>query len=310
MKKLFYTIVFITGLLLFIGCKKTTVNNIGSTLRAPVANAGPLQQLNFPANSTTLTGTGSSENGPIVGYLWSLVSGPNVPGILSPSSPSTIVNNLVLGQYRFQFAVIDSAGLTGVDTVSVWITQGPVQTLTLQPSNSPSELLMVQTTPNNYSDPNSPEIIAEAWTSGGAPFNIRNLLKFDLSAIPAGSTILSAKLSLYSDPNPINGNLVDANYGPNNSMYLEKVTGNWSSTTLWQNQPSTDVAGRLSIPHTSLSQFDLIDIDVTSLMNSPTGINLGFLLRLQNESIYNSRIFCSSRHVNASKHPKLVITYQ
>ena len=37
--------------------------------------------------------------------------------------------------------------------------------------------------------------------------------------------------------------------------------------------------------------------------------NNGFLFKLQNETCYNSRIFASSKFIDATKHPKLVITY-
>lgn len=39
--------------------------------------------------------------------------------------------------------------------------------------------------------------------------------------------------------------------------------------------------------------------------------NYGFLLKIQNEQIYNSRLFISSHNtVYTSKRPKLVIQYQ
>jgi hypothetical protein len=183
-----------------------------------------------------------------------------------------------------------------------------VQTLILQPANN-TELLLVRST-TDFSDPSNPELIAEAWTSGGNPFNIRSLFKFNLSSIPTGATILNAKLSLYSDRNPTNGNLVDANFGTNNSMYIQRVTSIWDNSTLFQNTPSIDPSTQVLIPQSTSSVQDLIDIDVTSLVNPMLSTNYGFLIRLKNEVIYNSRIFVSSRHSDASKHPKLVITYQ
>ena len=68
---------------------------------APIANAGPSRTVFLPVNSTSLIGSGSSQNGRIVGYLWSLISGPNLPIILSPSSPTTVISNLVAGNYIF-----------------------------------------------------------------------------------------------------------------------------------------------------------------------------------------------------------------
>lgn len=305
-----YLAYFLGSILLFTACQKDIVNN--ATQNAPVANAGSDQTIQVPpASSFILTGSGTSTNGAITGYLWSLISGPNVPIIHSPSSPSTTVTNIVGGLYRFQFMVIDAAGLTGVDTVSVTVTTPPIQTLTLQPTNNPDEVHLGYWN-GDYTNHTPSEVAGCAWTSGGTPLTTRGIFKFNLGSIPANAVILSAKLSLYSTPNPLLGNFIDANSGPANSLFLERVTSPWNNAAItWQNQPSTDLASQIAIPHTNLSFLDLVDIDVKNLVSPMVSSNnYGFLLRLQNETIYNLRDFCSSRHTNAAKHPKLVITYQ
>lgn len=62
----------------------------------------------------------------------------------------------------------------------------------------------------------------------------------------------------------------------------------------------------------SRNPIDLIDVDVTELVKGMTGTNTnnGFFIRLQNEVIYNSRIFCSSFYPTEEKHPKLEVTYK
>ena len=242
-----------------------------------------------------------------------MVSGPNIPAILSPGSATTVVNNIVTGSYIFQLLVIDSIGLTDVDTVSVLAKAAIQQTFTAQPANSTTELTMYQTANNgNYSDPASPESAAVAWTSGGGFFNARGIIKFDLSTIPSNSTIVSAKLTLFSNPTPLNGNGINANFGSNNAMYIQRITSTWNSATVWQNQPAADATTQISIPHTNLSVLDLVDVDVKDMISAMimTNNNYGFMLRLQNEVIFNSRIFCSSRYADAAKRPKLVIVYQ
>jgi hypothetical protein len=309
----------IRTLLIFVllsSCQKEIIsNNVNSNLLPPTADAGIPQTLLLPVSSATLNGTGISTNGPIVGYLWSLISGPNVPVIHSPSLPSTLVSGMIAGNYRFQFMVIDSAGLTGVDTTSIRVfpNQNPIQTLTLQPGNNTNEATLSWTNSGTTTGANFvlQELLASAWTTGGELFVGRGLFKFDLSSIPANATIISAKLSLYSTPNPLNGNQVDANFGTNNAMFIERVASNWNTTLNWPNQPLGDIATQISIPHTNLSTFDLIDIDVTGLTTSMiTGNNYGFKIRLQNEVFYNLRNFCSSKHANTAKRPKLVISYQ
>ena len=111
------------------GCQKEIIE---PNRNPPVANAGNAQTIQLPVNTVILTGSGTTQNGSIVGYLWALASGPNVPVIASPASATTVVNNLVAGTYVFQLMVIDNAGLTGVDTSKVTVLPALQQTLILQ----------------------------------------------------------------------------------------------------------------------------------------------------------------------------------
>jgi hypothetical protein len=294
----------------FTACQKDVVNE--SVLIPPVANAGNSQYIQLPVASVTLSGSGTSTNGNIVGYLWSLVSGPNLPVINSPSAPTTTLTNIISGTYLLQFMVIDEAGLTGVDTASIIVTASPIQTLTLQPANNANDVHLAFMNGGNGTDPGATEFSGGAWTSGGSPLITRGIFKFDLSSIPAGATILTAKLTLYSNPTPLNGNLVHANSGSANSLFLERVTSSWiPSTVSWASQPGSDAATQLSIPHTDLTFFDLVDLDVRGMVAvMASSNNYGFKIRLQNEVAYNIRIFASSRHANVTKHPKLIVTYQ
>lgn len=152
-----------------------------------------------------------------------------------------------------------------------------------------------------------------AWTNGEQPVTIRQLLKFDLGSIPANATIKSANLYLYSYPPPtLNGNFVDPNFGSNNAFYIQQVTANWSSATAgWFNQPATTTANEVLVPHTTQSILDL-NIDVKGMVGSMVSTNnYGFFMKLQNETIYNSRIFVSSRTANQqAKYPRLVVVFE
>jgi hypothetical protein len=311
MRSIFKTVAFcLLVSLTFTACQKDVVNNV--IQYPPTADAGPNQVVQLPA-SVTLTGTGTSTNGNIVGYLWSLITGPNVPVIHSPSSPATNVTNLMAGTYRFQFMVIDQAGLTGVDTVSVTVNPSAIQTLSLQPANNPNEVMLGYWN-GDYSDRAPTDLAGCAWTRFGDPLNTRAIFKFDLSSIPATATIISAKLSLYSNPTPLLGsNFIDANAGPANALFIGRITAAWNPVTVtWPTQPATDLATQVSIPHTNLTFLDLIDVDVKNQVTPMilSNNNHGFMLRLQSETIYNLRDFCASRHAATAKHPKLVITYQ
>jgi hypothetical protein len=140
------------------------------------------------------------------------------------------------------------------------------------------------------------------------------LFKFDLSAISSSATIVSANLYLYSYPSPtLNGNFTDANFGANNSMFLQQVTSNWSPGTLtWSNQPSASTTNQVSVPTTTQSQLDL-NLDVTAMVSSMVSgnANYGFLMKLQSEQTYTSRIFVSSHNTTyTTKFPKLVVVYR
>lgn len=292
------------------GCKKEYITNIIAG-PAPVVEAGNSQTIQLPTNSVELAGTVTKSSSKIVGYLWSQVSGPNTPKIANESSTTTEINGLVEGKYIFQFLAIDSAGLTGVDTLSVTVKPSPIKTIALQPANNPYDICFGIWGTGDYTNPNLPEFSATAWTRDGILVTLRGAFKFDLSEIPANATIISAKLSLFSNPTPINGDLINANSGTNNSMYLQRITGNWNSSSKWSTQPSVDAASQISIPHTNLTDLDLIDLNVTSMINTMhTTNNYGFMIRLQNESIYNGRNFSSSRHTDSTKRPKLEITYK
>jgi hypothetical protein len=298
------------SVLLITGCTKEYITNIVSG-PAPTVEAGNSQTIQLPVNSVQLSGTVTKSAAKIVGYLWSQVSGPNVSEIPDESSTSTEVNGLIEGTYIFQFLAIDSLGLTGVDTVSVLVKPSPIQTISLQPNNNPNEINYINSN-IGHTDHTAPELNAGAWTWESIPGQLRAAFQFDLSGIPANATILSAKLTLYSNPTPINGSLTAANSGTNNAFYIRRITGPWTaSTSTWATQPPTETTEQILMPHTSVAFLDLVDIDVKNLISRMHTIaNYGFKIQLQNEVHYNNRNFCSSKYSDTSKHPKLVVTYQ
>lgn len=296
------------GIFLAVSCTKTTENAV------PVAHAGPSKTITLPTDTVTLSGSGSDTDGHVVAYLWSQISGPASTTIVNPGSPTTLVKGFVAGKFVFQLMVTDNKGATGVDTVSVTVNPSPERTLTLQPANNTGEFQLALYNGADQSSFGTIDIPVEAWTRNGLPLTIRELIKFDLSSIPAKATIKSAKLYLYSYPPPAsNGNFTDPNYGPNNMMLVQQVTSNWSTSSVnWFSQPATSTSNQVVVPTTTQSVLDL-NLDVTGMVASMvTGnVNYGFMLRLQNEATYNSRIFVSSfENKYPDKHPKLVVTYQ
>lgn len=292
--------------LLMAGCQKENPK----PLRPPVAVAGDSKIVQLPADSVTLTGSGIPTDSKITAYLWSEVSGPNVPVLTSAGAATTKVKGLVAGNYIFQLMVMDSLGLTGVDTLSVQVNAQVQYNLLLQPNANTFETVFGILGNADWTNATGPELDAAAWTINSVPVTLRSAFKFDLSSIPANAKILSAKLTLYSNPTPINGDLVNANSGSNNSLYLQRAGTTWNSGTGWASQPIADTTGQVLIPHTNQHFLDVTDLDVTRMVsNMYLQGNYGFTMRLQNESVYTIRNFCSSKYSDASKHPKLAIVY-
>ncbi|WP_460566926.1 DNRLRE domain-containing protein [Flaviaesturariibacter terrae] len=279
--------------------------------QAPTAEAGISQTITLPANQLTLQGSGYDSDGSITAYGWSQVSGPNNASFADVNNPATAVTGLVQGNYTFRLTVTDDEGATGSDTVSIHVLPAAAHSVTLQPANNPAERTIGINAGSEVSYSNSIELILAAWTINSDPYLSRSALKFDLSSIPSTATVLSATLYLYSDPQPNNGNLVDANFGADNSFSIRRITSAWTpASTGWANQPPTTTVNEVIVPHTPQSQLD-VTADVTAQVNDMLhNGNNGFLLKLQNETIYTSRLFVSSNHSNTAKRPKLVVQYQ
>ena len=135
------------------------------------ANAGTNQTITLPANSVTLTGSGSETNGTIASYLWTQLSGPSTATIGSAGQAATTVGSLVQGTYRFQLTVTDNSGVTATASVQVTVNAavvpgtpvvnaGPNQSITL-PTNSVTLTATASETNGT--------IVSYAWTQVSGP---------------------------------------------------------------------------------------------------------------------------------------------
>jgi hypothetical protein len=291
---------------LFTSCKKES--NPPTPI---VVSAGPSQSVQLPVDSVTLTGRVISGQNPTLVYSWTFIVGPITPTILNGDSLTATVKGLIAGTYIFQFAATNSTGtVIGEDTVSVVVDTVNSKTLVLQPSNNQYEGWISDDNTTAWFGA-SLQILAASWTRYGAPDDIRACILFDFSSIPSGATIDNATLFLYSDPNPLNGNLVDAQYGTSNACYVKRITSSWvlPNPFTWNSQPNTVTANEAVIPQSDSSNENAV-IDVAALVKDMQAYgNNGFFIQLQNEIIYQSRQYASSYVSNAALHPKLVITY-
>lgn len=148
--------------------------------------------------------------------------------------------------------------------------------------------------------------------SGGVNSN-RALIDFDLSTIPEDAIIVDAKLNLYALLNTMNDPFTQGHIGENASV-LQRITNQWNaSTTTWNNQPASVTTNQVTLPTSTSSSQDYLDIDVKNIvqdMVSNPSSSYGFKLRLVNETLPSKGlIFCSLDHGNPSKFPTLTITY-
>lgn len=91
----------------------------------PVADAGSNQLIVQPVSSVTLSGSGSDEDGTIIGYKWIQISGPSSATIQNSTSATTDVSGLTAaGTYVFQLTVTDNNNATASDVVDVVVDQG------------------------------------------------------------------------------------------------------------------------------------------------------------------------------------------
>ena len=157
------------------------------------------------------------------------------------------------------------------------------------------------------------ELMVGMWTVSNAPFYFYGYFCSTHSLAPTPDGIQSAILKLYSNPTPINGDGVHANYGTNNAFYVQRVTGAWDVTQMnlinWGNLPAVTTANQVLVPHTNLSSLDLT-IDVTAMVKAAVAEGhtmIGFRLFPVTQTPLNMRNFVSCYHERADLRPRLII---
>jgi gliding motility-associated-like protein len=144
----------------------------------------------------------------------------------------------------------------------------------------------------------------------------RTLIRFKgLDTISAITPILSAKLNFFGVPSSGNWGtsyFSGSPYPLTNEGWVERVTGGWSeSIVTWNTQPTTTTTNRVTISPSAARFGWNTSVDVTTLINDikTSGVNNGFLLRLNTEGIYRRVTFASSDNTDSTLWPELVITY-
>ncbi len=146
-----------------------------------------------------------------------------------------------------------------------------------------------------------------SWTTGGLFSHSRGLISFDLTSIPAGTSIKKAVLSLYWIKY---GNLTE--HTGENAFSIFRINQPWNETTVtWNNQPQVSRADSIVVTK-STSVTQTYHVDVTSyiqgMVNNPSG-NYGLLLKLNTEIPYKLVVVASSDYADEGKRPKLIVYY-
>jgi hypothetical protein len=149
-----------------------TVNPAVPVPGTPSANAGPDQTITLPANSVSLSGSGTETNGTIVSYAWAQLTGPATASFGTPGQAQSTATGLVEGTYRFEVTVTDALGKTAKATMQVTVKPAPVvpglpsadaggdQTITLPTNN---------VTLNGSGTETNGTIVSYKWEKTGGP---------------------------------------------------------------------------------------------------------------------------------------------
>lgn len=188
---------------------------------------------------------------------------------------------------------------------------GGETTMTLRPDAAEGKDVHISSVYSDRNEVGRSYFHAIAWTLNGSANITRGLLEFDLTAIPEDATILNAEISLFHMTD--SATVSQGHYGDNESI-LQRITSSWDDHTVtWNTQPTVTTQNQVALPASTDPYQDYLDIDVTTLVqdmvNNPTE-SFGFLFRLKTEQQYRSMYFVTSDFPDATKHPKLIVTYK
>ncbi len=199
--------------------------------------------------------------------------------------------------------------------------------LTLQPDDTTGidNYLMDDNGSSRDTNCSTETIIAVGEAKGGTNCYWRGLIKFDLSSIPAGSTITSAVMTLTL--NSAGG--TDATN--NRTMSVYRVLRAWAEATSdWNHYTGTTSWGTIGCANTTTDReaaaigtcdfattdsagdakvFTLTSSKIQEMITGGVFTNNGFLLQVATE-LNDAYYIASSAHATASSRPLLVITYE
>jgi PKD repeat protein len=247
---------------------------------------------------------------PITAWSWTFPGG--TPATSNLQNPVIVYN--APGTYPVTLQVTNNLGsnsLTKTTYISVYSSNSTCITLVSDATAGPDIDATIDTQYPGTNYATTPDFSSETWTCGGPLCLGRSLIRFDLSSIPAGSTIVSSNLYLYANLTSTNGIPGSPTYGTDNAAWVKRITAPWTvSGVTWNNQPTTTDSDRAVIPE-STNTAENYNINVTQLVIDMLATNnYGLEIMDTNEvNYYNSLIFGSGNNADTNTHPRLQICY-
>jgi hypothetical protein len=169
----------------------------------PTANAGGNKTITLPTSAVTLSGSGTDQDGTIVKYQWTKISGPASFTIVSPTQAQTVINNLVQGTYVFELTVTDDRGASAKSSATVVVNAAPAAPNQLPVANAGANLeitLPVDNVTLKGSGVDADGVISSyAWTKVSGPASYRiaspNSASTVVEALEAGTYVFELKVT-------------------------------------------------------------------------------------------------------------------
>jgi dienelactone hydrolase len=182
--------------------------------QAPEVYAGQDINITIPLDSTTLTGQASDDDGNIVSYLWTKVSGPAAYTLINPNSAITEVKGLTVGEYWFELTVTDNSGATAKDTVKVIVGYVPVTPNVPPVANAGTDITITlpvnNTTLNGIGTDSDGTIASYQWkkVSGPSGYSITNSTSANTAVTGLWQGVYEFELTVRDDKGAIDRDTV------------------------------------------------------------------------------------------------------
>lgn len=153
--------------------------------QAPTANAGPDRVVNLPSAGIVLNGSATDNDGTVVSYAWTKVSGPTITQG-NQNTASLSLSDLVAGNYVFRLEVTDDDGATDTDEARVRVNA------TNQPPTASAGPDISLTLPTNavditgVSSDSDGTVVSVEWQQVGGTIN-SNVSTLSLSGLTEGT---------------------------------------------------------------------------------------------------------------------------